>query len=185
MVKFSKGAVGKTAAGLPILALASAAWVVTLAGLAIARHIGGEAGLGFLWFVWAFEGFVLFFCILHLIEVGAGFSLAHAATASLLAVVTVLTILETESLNQTRKLSNGSNRYHNGIICAFAGFLALSVLNLLLVIILGTQHNPGTSSHQKGQNMSSQGAVTGTQYGTGAGVTPAAGQGYGAPVTMV
>ena len=30
-------------------------------------------------------------------EVGAGFSLAHAATASLLAVVTVLTILETES----------------------------------------------------------------------------------------
>ncbi len=34
--------------------------------------------------------------------------------------------------------------------------------------------------------MSSQGAVTGTQgYGTGAGVTPAAGQGYGAPVTMV
>lgn len=28
---------------------------------------------------------------------GAGFSLAHAATASLLAVVTVLTILETES----------------------------------------------------------------------------------------
>jgi len=54
------------------------------------------------------------------------------------------------------------------------------------VIILGTQHNPGTSSHQKGQNMSSQGAVGGTQaYGTGAGVTPAAGQGYGAPVTMV
>ena len=30
-------------------------------------------------------------------EVGAGFSLAHAATASLLACVTVLTILETES----------------------------------------------------------------------------------------
>jgi len=40
MVNFSKGAVGKTAAGLPILALASAAWIVTLAGLAIARHIG-------------------------------------------------------------------------------------------------------------------------------------------------
>ena len=30
-------------------------------------------------------------------EVGAGFSLAHAATASLLACVTVLTILQTES----------------------------------------------------------------------------------------
>ena len=89
------------------------------------------------------------------------------------------------ALNQTRKLNAGPKRYHNGIICAFAGFLALSALNLLLVIILGTQHNPGTSSHQKGQNMSSQGAVTGTQYGTGAGVTPAAGQGYGAPVTMV
>ena len=29
--------------------------------------LGGESGLGFLWFVWAFEGFVLFFCILHLI----------------------------------------------------------------------------------------------------------------------
>ncbi|DBA75662.1 TPA: hypothetical protein ACH3X2_009029 [Trebouxia sp. C0005] len=90
------------------------------------------------------------------------------------------------ALNQTRKLNNGTKRYHHGIICAFAGFLALSALNLLLVIILGTQHNPGTSSHQKGQNMSSQGTVAGTQgYGTGAGVTPAAGQGYGAPVTMV
>ncbi len=33
----------------------------------------------------------------HAAEVGAGFSLAHAATASLLACVTVLTILETES----------------------------------------------------------------------------------------
>lgn len=36
-------------------------------------------------------------CLTTFAEVGAGFSLAHAATASLLAVVTVLTILETES----------------------------------------------------------------------------------------
>ena len=34
-------------------------------------YLGGEAGLGFLWFVWAFEGFVLFFCILHLIGASA------------------------------------------------------------------------------------------------------------------
>ena len=27
----------------------------------------GANGLGFPWFIWAFEGFVLFFCILHLI----------------------------------------------------------------------------------------------------------------------
>lgn len=38
MAKVSKGVLGKTLTALPILALASAAWVVTLAGLAIARH---------------------------------------------------------------------------------------------------------------------------------------------------
>lgn len=42
MVQFSKGAVGKAATGLPLLALASAAWIVTLAGLAIARHSGEQ-----------------------------------------------------------------------------------------------------------------------------------------------
>lgn len=179
----SKGVLGKTLTGLPILALAAAAWVVTLAGLAIARHAGGESGLGFLWFIWAFEGFVLFFCILHLIEVGAGFSLAHAATASLLAVVTVLTILETETLNTLRKATgNSSSLYHKGIVCAFAGFLALSALNLLLVIVLGTNHRSQTSTHKDGQQNTSQGVVTGTQ---GYGTAPAASQGYGAPTTMV
>ena len=29
--------------------------------------LAGASGLGFSWFIWAFEGFVLFFCILHLI----------------------------------------------------------------------------------------------------------------------
>lgn len=185
MARFSKGAIGKTALGLPLLFLTFAAWIVTLAGLAIARHNGGESGLGFLWFVWAFEGFVLFFCLLHLIEVGAGFSLAHAATASLLAVVTVLTILETETANTLRKGNVGGNTgtYHKGIITLFAGFLCLSALNLLLVIVLGTQHNAGTSTHRKGEQTSQE--VVGT---TGYGAAPATNTGYpagGAGTTVV
>lgn len=107
MARASKGVLGKTLTSLPLLALASAAWVVLLAGLAIAEskgnspsyeqssvhaiapvlasvrvlhttfevitvlqtlmYLAGASGLGFPWFIWAFEGFVLFFCILHLI----------------------------------------------------------------------------------------------------------------------
>ena len=40
MAKVSKGVLGKALTGLPLLALASAAWVVLLAGLAIAHHYG-------------------------------------------------------------------------------------------------------------------------------------------------
>ena len=40
MAKVSKGVLGKTATSLPLLALASAAWVVLLAGLAIAENQG-------------------------------------------------------------------------------------------------------------------------------------------------
>ena len=109
MAKLSKGVLGKTLVGLPLLALASAAWIVTLAGLAISKHegtfgtetlppvyvfealwvplwnglaqrfsfdehvrnvtlsAGAESDLGFLWFIWALEGFVLGFCALHLV----------------------------------------------------------------------------------------------------------------------
>lgn len=40
MAKVSKGVLGKTITSLPLLALASAAWVVLLAGLAIAESQG-------------------------------------------------------------------------------------------------------------------------------------------------
>ena len=40
MARVSKGALGKTISSLPLLALASAAWVVLLAGLAIAESKG-------------------------------------------------------------------------------------------------------------------------------------------------
>ena len=42
MARVSKGAVGKAASSLPLLALASAAWVVLLAGLAIAESKGNS-----------------------------------------------------------------------------------------------------------------------------------------------
>ena len=40
MARVSKGVLGKTLSSLPLLALASAAWVVLLAGLAIAESKG-------------------------------------------------------------------------------------------------------------------------------------------------
>lgn len=91
------------------------------------------------------------------------------------------------ALNQTRKLGLGSKLYHRGVICAFAGFLALSALNLLLVMVLGTKHNPGTSTHQKGQQNTSYQGVQGAQtYGTTSGpVVPSTAEAYSTPATMV
>ena len=84
--------------------------------------------------------------------------------------------------------AGGPSRYHKGIICAFAGFLALSVLNLLLVIVLGSPNSPGQSSHMKDQHSQrnvAQPVVTGTQgYGT-VPATTGTNQGYGAATTMV
>lgn len=113
--------------------------------------------------------------MLRFAEVGAGFSLAHAATAALLAVVTVLTILMTEAFNNYRKggapFLGVTGMLRRGLICAFAGFLALSVFNILLLIVLGTKHEPGHSSHKKDEIHSQR-----------VGVPPA--QGYGsAPAT--
>lgn len=114
------------------------------------------------------------------VEVGAGFSLAHAATAALLAVVTVLTILQTEAFNNYRKggtpFLGVTGLLRSGLICAFAGFLALSVFNILLLIVLGTKHEPGVSSHKHDESHSQRNVGTGVPAGT---------QGYGstAPAT--
>ena len=253
---------------LPLLALAWAAWIVVLVGLAIAEHYGKHTRLlnnvvPFQWWSrflsskcrrrkricgvrrchrlwssvvylglfrlravllhapfdrWVFEAFiswpvceVTFQRLLRRLavaEVGAGFSLAHAAVASLLAVATVLTILQTDS--KYRVLSSGTSRYlvfdwltlfvcadfrdlrnrpfdnsrnHKAHICVFAGFLALSALNLLLLIVMGTQHKPGTSSHLKDEhNTGTQRVATGAQ---GYNAAPTGTQGYGTPATMV
>lgn len=124
-------------------------------------------------------------------EVGAGFSLAHAATAALLAVVTVLTIMMTDRLNDSRRGPGVTGMLRRGLVCAFAGFLALSVFNILLLIVLGTRHDPGTSSHKKDEvhsqrNVGQQGVplATGTQYGTAPAAT-GTNPGYGGGATMV
>lgn len=81
------------------------------------------------------------------------------------------------ALNTTRKLNQGTSRLHKGIIVAFSGFLILSILNGLLLIVLGTQHDAGRSSHKKDEDRQglSTRPVTGAQpYGT----VPAGGQGY-------
>ena len=78
------------------------------------------------------------------------------------------------ALNTTRKLNQGTSRLHKGIIVAFAGFLILSVLNGLLLIVLGTQHDAGRSSHKKDEGLSSRPVAGAQPYGT----VPAGGQGY-------
>lgn len=119
---------------------------------------------------------------MNIAEVGAGFSLAHAATAALLAVVTVLTILMTEQFNTYRKAST-TGMVRRGLICAFAGFLALSVFNILLLIVLGTQHNPGRSSHKKDElhsqrNVGHTGVATSTHAPAATGLTTGTNPGY-------
>lgn len=128
-------------------------------------------------------------------EVGAGFSLAHAATAALLAVVTVLTILMTEQFNTYRKGQSAlfpgvTGMLRRGLICAFAGFLALSVFNILLLILLGTQHNPGTSSHKKDEvhsqrNVGHTGVPTSTHAPAATGLATGTNPGYSGGATMV
>lgn len=85
----------------------------------------------------------------------------------------------TEQFNSYRKggapFLGVTGTLRNGLICAFAGFLALSVFNILLLIVLGTNHEPGVSSHKKDEGHSQRNVGTGVPTGT---------QGYGsAPAT--
>jgi hypothetical protein len=141
----SKGGMAKLASGIPLLLLALAAWAVTLAGVAVIRHAAGTdnvyGGLSFTWFVVFFELFVLLAALMHLIGVGVGrVPIGHAAIASLLGVVTVLTFLETNKWYLERKTAQYGTLQGNGVVTTFAGFISLSVLNGLLIIALGNQH---------------------------------------------
>ena len=84
-------------------------------------------------------------------------------------------------VNQLRKAAPKHTKLHKGITCAFVGLLLLSVFNLLLVVVLGTDHNVGRSSHQQGQQTASQ--------ATGAQAYDAKSAGYGTdganPATLV
>lgn len=43
--------------------------------------------------------------------------------------------------NSARKAVGHSDRFGKGVLTAFAGFLAVSALNGLLILILGNQHD--------------------------------------------
>lgn len=142
----AKRGIAQLAGGLPVLLLALAAWVVALAGVAVMRHEVGEVvlgvELGFTWWVVFFEIFVLLAALAYLIGAGAGFlPIGTAAITALLAVVTALTMLETQRWNSARKATGHADRFGKGVTTAFAGFLALSALNGLLILLLGNQHN--------------------------------------------
>lgn len=144
------GAIAKLAGGLPILLLAFAAFAVAVAGVSVVRNQAGENGnlapyprLDYTWFVIFFNLFVLLCCAIHLIGAGLGgrMPLGSSAVAGLLAVATVLTILETRDWNNVRRASGTGTRAGKGAVTLFAGYISLAVLDGLLILILGNQHD--------------------------------------------
>lgn len=162
----------KAAITFPLLLLTGAAWVVVLGGLAAARHGAGESGstfsLGFGWFVWAWEAFVLFMVLLHLIEAGAsGLAVTGTGISVLVGTALVLTIIETSDYNNYKNSAHGlSHVARNGLITAFAGFLALSVANTILLLAVGTDH--GRVAETYDAKRSANTGPTGTAATTGA-----------------
>jgi uncharacterized membrane protein len=152
-----KQSLAKLAGGLPILLLALAAFVVALAGVSLVRHEVGEGpsapypSLDFTWFVVFFNLFVLLCCAVHLVGAGLGgrMPLGSSAVAGLLAVATVLTIVETRDWNAVRKTAGHSNKVGKGATTLFAGYIALAVLDGLLILILGNQHDTRRSVETK------------------------------------
>jgi hypothetical protein len=160
--------------GAALIVLAFFAWVVALAGVAVLRKQGGENVLGqelsFTWWVIFFELFVLLAAGIHLTGarlnrldvIGTG----AAGISGILAVVTALTMLETQRWNSARKVTSRSDRIGKGAITAFAGFLALSALNTLLILILGS-HQTHSVHHWVERNPAYPAAVApGTNGGT-------------------
>jgi len=143
----SKGrGIAKLAGGLPILLLALAAFAVALAGVSVIRHEVGENSVGYggsldyTWFVVFFNLFVLLCCAIHLIGAGVGrMPLGTSAVAGLLAVATVLTILETQRWNVVRRAVGRNDKAGKGVTTLFAGYISLAVLDGLLILILGNQ----------------------------------------------
>lgn len=161
--------VAKLALGIPLALLALAAWVVAISGVSVVRHEAGsddvDGGLGFSWFVISATAFVLFFALIYLVGAAIPFIAdSYSAIVGLLAVVTVLDILETEKWDGIRKATPYSTKIGKGAVTAFSGFLALATLNALLILVLGNSaalrrrepeayasnvhHNPvGTHTH--------------------------------------
>ena len=143
-----KNALGlfKLGTGLPFALLGLSAWVIALAGVALMRHEVGENVLGerlsFSWWVIFFSLFVLLVALIH----AAGSSLPHnirkyaigaAATTGLLAVSSALTMLETQRWYNARDVTTRGDRLGKGVRLAFAGFLAVSACQLILILLLG------------------------------------------------
>lgn len=152
-----KQGLAKLAGGLPVLLLALAAFAVALAGVSVVRHEKGETpadrvypDLGFDWFVVFFSLFTLLCCAIHLIGAGAGkMPLGSSAVAGLLAVATVLTIIQTRDWNNVRRIVGRSSKAGKGATTLFAGYISLAVLNGLLILILGNQHDTRRSVETK------------------------------------
>lgn len=167
----AKRGIAKLVSGIPFLLLALGAWAVALAGVAVMRKTVGENVLGveldFTWWVIFFELFVLLAALAHIIGAGAGFMpIGASAIAGILAVVTALTMLETQRWNSARKATGHSDRFGKGVTTAFAGFLAVSALNALLILILGNQHDTAkgvSTSHNTYNNPTTQTNYPNTQ----------------------
>lgn len=171
--------IAKLASGIPLVLLALAAAIVAIAGISVARHAGNESafgGLGFTWFVIAATFFVLGLTFLYL--VGSSFSFvagAHSAIVGLLAIVTVLCILETQRWDNARSSTPYSTKLGKGAVTAFAGYLALAVLLALLIMVIGNsasvserKSNRDTDVYQTTQVHSNPAHATGPATATAA-----------------
>ena len=72
---------------------------------------------------------------------------AHLCVVHMLQTFHMLS--STAGWNSARKAVGHSDRFGKGVITTFAGFLALSALNLLLILILGNNHDTNRQALQE------------------------------------
>lgn len=194
-VRHSKGHLG---AGAAVLACIFLSWLVLLAGIAACQQqVLVRNALEFEWWIICFEFLLVLLAATHL----TGLHRSHAGLVALKAVNTVLCLVYANIWNKVYRqggvgatyptdsdVSTVSGVTHKRIDTALAGFILLSIFNLLLLAILGTAPtNVGSFNKQEmGSTRDTQmtNTTTTTPYVTSAGA-PAQGGVAGAGATVV
>lgn len=125
------------AAYVVVLILALLSWVLTLAGNATLNQICADSCryyFGLSWWVTWFELLVL----LGSITVGVlGMRMWKAAIMALLATLTALTMTQADSWLQSKGIDPYYSLFPDRCNVIIAGYITLSICNLLLILILG------------------------------------------------
>ncbi|CAL5226996.1 g9886 [Coccomyxa viridis] len=125
------------AAYIALLCLALLAWILTLAGNAALNQVCEDSCryyFGLSWWVTWFELLILLATIPVAIM---GIRVWRPAVLALLAVNTALSMTQADSWLQSKGIDPYYSLFPDRCNVLIAGFIALSIINLLLILVLG------------------------------------------------